>query len=351
MGQATSSPHALSFFRKNLVTNEYEDISNKFTKATVSTLAVPVIIVAYPVLNAYTFHDSDITGFRILDGAIGGLLGVIGWPLAPFMAIWGAIRINFKDKPQLPLPVPTDLLQRAEEEINLNTTLFYNVAVVGASGTGKSSVVNAIRGYKDTHPKASRVGEVETTHKPVAFQHPDLTSMIIWDMPGVGTKRHPRETYFEDNFLCAFDLLVIVLGNRLMQDDIDIAFKAKDQRIPVLFVRSKADQAIDSKIRRHEDDDEYQWATAVGELVYEVKDSVFTQLRQNQLNTKKLFIVSAASLQLFVATINKKEVRKTLKLIDEERFMTALIEGVMVKRRYYEKQERKNKKKQISSMK
>lgn len=43
-----------------------------------STLAVPMIIVAYPVLNAYTFQDSDITGVRIIDGAIGGILGVIG---------------------------------------------------------------------------------------------------------------------------------------------------------------------------------------------------------------------------------------------------------------------------------
>ncbi|KAI8353245.1 interferon-inducible GTPase-domain-containing protein [Choanephora cucurbitarum] len=242
MGQATSSPHSLSFFQRNSITNEYEDISNKFTKATVSTLAVPVIIIAYPVLNAYTFHDSDITGFRMIDGAIGGLLGVIGWPLAPFMAIWGAIRINFKDKPTLPLPVPTDILHQAQQQIHLNPTLFYNIAVVGSSGTGKSSIVNALRGYKDTHPEASKVGEVETTSKPKAFQHPDLTSMVIWDMPGVGTKSHPRETYFEDNFLCAFDLLVIVLGNRLMQDDINIALKAKEHRIPVLFVRSKADQ-------------------------------------------------------------------------------------------------------------
>lgn len=114
MGQASSSPNSLGFFKKNPLTNEYEDMSNKFTKATMSTLAVPVIIVAYPVLNAYTFQDSDITGYRIVDGAIGGVLGVIGckywdglhlhWyvihrhtgPLAPVMAIWGAIQINFK---------------------------------------------------------------------------------------------------------------------------------------------------------------------------------------------------------------------------------------------------------------
>lgn len=68
-----------------------------------------------------------------------------------------------------------------------------------------------------------------------------------------------------------------------------------------------------------------------------MRDSVFTQLRQHKLNTKKLFIVSADTLRLFVATINKKEKRKAIQLIDEQRFMTALIEGVVNKRQQLEK--------------
>lgn len=78
----------------------------------------------------------------------------------------------------------------------------------------QSSIANAILGYKDTDPKAAKVGEIETTSRPASYQHPDLAKMVIWDIPGVGTKSHPIETYFEDNYLCAFDLLVIVLGNR-----------------------------------------------------------------------------------------------------------------------------------------
>jgi hypothetical protein len=53
------------------------------------------------------------------------------------MAIWGAIRINFKDKPALPLPIPIEIQEKVQKEIQLNTTLFYNIAVVGCSGTGK----------------------------------------------------------------------------------------------------------------------------------------------------------------------------------------------------------------------
>lgn len=65
----------------------------------------------------------------------------------------------------------------------------------------------------------------------------------------------------------------------------------------------------------------------------EVKDSVFSQLKESRLNTKKLFIVSSSTLRQFVSTINKQEKRKRLQLIDEERFMTSLIEGVLAKRR------------------
>ncbi|GAA5801426.1 hypothetical protein HPULCUR_006872 [Helicostylum pulchrum] len=68
-----------------------------------------------------------------------------------------------------------------------------------------------------------------------------------------------------------------------------------------------------------------------------VREDVFNELRKFKLNTRKLFIVSASTLNLFVATINKKEKRKAIKLIDEQRFMTALIEGVVNKRRQLEK--------------
>ena len=71
---------------------------------------------------------------------------------------------------------------------------------------------------------------------------------------------------------------------------------------------------------------------------------MFTQLRQHKLNTTKLFIVSADSLQLFVATINKKEKRQAIHTIDEQRFMAALIEGVVNKRQQLEKQAKKEEK-------
>lgn len=57
--------------------------------------------------------------------------------MSPFLAIWGAVQINFKDKPPVPLPIAPELLLKAQKDIKLNTVSFYNVAIVGVSGNGK----------------------------------------------------------------------------------------------------------------------------------------------------------------------------------------------------------------------
>jgi hypothetical protein len=62
--------------------------------------------------------------------------------------------------------------------------------------------------------QAAVTGETEATIKPRAYRHPDLRTMVLWDLPGAATLHHPAETYFEDKFLCAFDALIIVMAER-----------------------------------------------------------------------------------------------------------------------------------------
>lgn len=74
MGQATSA----TLSHKKNVFYDYDDVSNRFAKATLSTLAVPMVVIAFPLLNAYTFTEEELTGVKVVDGMIGGLLGVLG---------------------------------------------------------------------------------------------------------------------------------------------------------------------------------------------------------------------------------------------------------------------------------
>ncbi|KAG0176512.1 hypothetical protein DFQ28_007207 [Apophysomyces sp. BC1034] len=340
MGQAAS--HTLA--GKSNIFYDYGDLSSRFTKATLSTLAVPMVIVAFPLLNAYTFTEEELTGFKLMDGAIGGLLGVLGWPLAPFLACWGVFQVLFNDGPPETIPIPQEIKERAKREIGLNCEHFYNIAVVGVAGTGKSSVVNGIMGYHDNDKYAALTGETEATVKPAGYRHPDLRSMILWDMPGAGTMNHPAETYFEDKFLCAFDSLIIVTAERLQEIDLAIAHKAKQWKVPVLFVRNKADQGVDAKMRRYtgKKKDEHQiWSASVGELVNEVRQSICKQLKANQMNTKRLFIISAWNLQEFVSVLSQRKMDYHLRLIDEQRFMRTLIEGVLSKRQRERRRQQK----------
>lgn len=74
MGQTVST--AVPY--KSNVFYDYEDFSSRFSKLTVSALTIPMVIIAFPVLNAYIFTEDELTGVKLMDGMIGGLLGIVG---------------------------------------------------------------------------------------------------------------------------------------------------------------------------------------------------------------------------------------------------------------------------------
>jgi hypothetical protein len=94
----------------------------------------------------------------------------------------------------------------------------------------------------------------------------------------------------------------------------------------------------------------YKWSAAVGDLIKEVKQSIYKQLKSNNFSTKKLFILSAWNLQEFVSALSKRELNKDMHLIDEQRFMRTLIEGVLAKRRRKEKMKHKMEKEKQRQM-
>ena len=64
--------------------------------------------------------------------------------------------------------------------------------MIGISGVGKSSFINAIRGLNADDVGSAAVGLTETTTQITAYTHPDNPHIKFWDLPGVGTDRFPR---------------------------------------------------------------------------------------------------------------------------------------------------------------
>lgn len=70
--------------------------------------------------------------------------------------------------------------------------------VMGSSGSGKSSFINAMRGLKGQDAGAAKVGVCETTTEPTLYKDPRNPNLVYCDLPGVGTPNYPKDdTYLE----------------------------------------------------------------------------------------------------------------------------------------------------------
>jgi ABC-type glutathione transport system ATPase component len=88
-------------------------------------------------------------------------------------------------------------------------------AICGGSGTGKSSLINAIRGLQDfDSTRAAPTGIVETTMDISPYPDPRNEhpySRFIWfDVPGAGTLEISDWQYFNQQGLFIFDAMVLV---------------------------------------------------------------------------------------------------------------------------------------------
>lgn len=125
---------------------------------------------------------------------------------------------------------------------------FLHFAVVGSSGVGKSSFINAVRGLSNNHPIAANTGIVDCTLQVTRYPDPRPNSRIIWyDVPGAGTPDVPDWHYFNALGLYIFDCIIVLIDNRVLESDLAI-IRACQQfiNIKVFIVRSKSDQHINN---------------------------------------------------------------------------------------------------------
>lgn len=103
--------------------------------------------------------------------------------------------------------------------------------VIGSfSGVGKSTFINCFRNVQAEDEGAARVGVVETTNEPKAYEHPDFANLKVWDLPGrdiplfettcrriilgVGTPNYPRSEYLQKIQFERYDFFLILCRTR-----------------------------------------------------------------------------------------------------------------------------------------
>src|SRR5262249_24120726 len=131
------------------------------------------------------------------------------------------------------------------------------IGIIGVTGTGKSSLINTFAGSD-----IAEVGIRETTGVSSDISAYEFHNIVLIDLPGVGTRNWPTESYFEilsehsplDKKYSLkpedFDFFILVLANRILDEDLylyhTIIQKMKKR---CFLVRSKFDIDADNNYR------------------------------------------------------------------------------------------------------
>ncbi|MEB3357910.1 MAG: GTPase [Synechococcales bacterium] len=134
-----------------------------------------------------------------------------------------------------------ELIKAFAEECKKKITEFDEAKVhcglIGPSGSGKSSLINAIAGEK-----IAEVGVVETTMDPQDFTHKGI---IFTDLPGCGTVKWPQNDYIERLKLYTYDCLILITAERFTDNDVFLFKELSSRGKPCFVVRNKLDRAIE----------------------------------------------------------------------------------------------------------
>ncbi|KAG2463612.1 interferon-inducible GTPase 5-like [Polypterus senegalus] len=165
-----------------------------------------------------------------------------------------------------------------------NETL--KIAVTGASGVGKSALINAMMDLSDGDPGAAEEGSTAQTMKVTAYQHPQLPTLCFYDLPGVGTTEFPSATYVEKLELGKYDVFIIVFGVRVMENDVFLAGKIHEMGKKIYFLRSKIDIEVDNLERQNRQQDRERELNKIRQ--YCVK-----KLEEIKFPSQEVFLVSS----------------------------------------------------------
>ncbi|KZT00057.1 P-loop containing nucleoside triphosphate hydrolase protein [Laetiporus sulphureus 93-53] len=223
----------------------------------------------------------------------------------------------------------------------------FHFAVAGVSGSGKSSLINALRGVKNRKRGAAPAGVTETTKTITRYPDPDRRNPFAWyDVPGAGTLEIPDFIYFKAQGLYAFDCIIVVLNDRFTDTDIAILRNCARFNIPSYIVRSKSLNHIDNLVDDmpsddDEDDDEdddsedeatedkaAKWAMARAQYERVSRKSVADNLKKAGLAEQRLYLVDKRTM----IRVRKGRRLAEAKVIDEVDLLKDLLTGAYSRR-------------------
>ncbi len=133
-----------------------------------------------------------------------------------------------------------EAVKEVRDELEKMNEAIVNIALFGQPGSGKSSLINKICGFKNDEKEAAVVG-VETD-KTVELAWHEAKGLRFADLPGYGTKNFPKDSYFQKFDIGQFDLFLCVTSGKFHQADTEFFQELKQRGKVCIFVVNKHDE-------------------------------------------------------------------------------------------------------------
>lgn len=177
------------------------------------------------------------------------------------------------------------------------TQIHLNVAVIGETGSGNSSLINALRRVGSEETGAAPTGVAETTRTATAYPFPFIPNMFLWDLPGVGL----MEDDVKRLDLSRYSAFLLVASERYKHIHSCLAKITASEGKQSFFVRNKIDVDVEAQ----------------GGNQPNVKEKLQEQIRKNCVEALKndgvdcpVFLVSSFMVEAYDLPLLREELQK-----------------------------------------
>nr|XP_033819422.1 interferon-inducible GTPase 5-like [Geotrypetes seraphini]XP_033819423.1 interferon-inducible GTPase 5-like [Geotrypetes seraphini] len=182
--------------------------------------------------------------------------------------------------------------------------ILLDIAVIGETGSGKSSFVNALRNVTAFGGEEAETGVTATTKIAAAFPYLGAPNIHVWDLPGFGAPDLPMEQYLENMQLDRYDFFIVIASERYKHAHSVLvkAIVALGKRF--FYIRNKIDADMGTG---HKQEAPLPLIEAE-KRQSRIKQDCIDALRKEGVAQPNVFLVSSLAPEEF----DMQEVRKTL---------------------------------------